>query len=774
MPDSIAMPLRPPRILAPKDGGLAKKAGQTESKRRQPKSRCLTCRAKRVKCDEVKPECRQCTGRGIVCGGYQKDLQWKAYGQPKRFVTDRSSGLGMYGVSIVMDTPLTRIATRSRDHKGSGAANLLENARSQGLGDGVQQDEPNCFVVSAFTSTRASPESRPNVGDAEQRGRIDTSVSNRPRMSWHCSGDEIAGNGQFPMSDHNGDLRHDSLADSTFPSFSFPNLEDWTADNDDYDWDACEWTALEGMLTRPALDYPLLEDETMQVPELDMSLHSWLHSPMSPVTDLDLDLPGLFQQPQFKSGSAEMICLVFNQYTCHLLSIDDQPHLNPWRTDIWPLSKEHPALYHGLAAMTCFHLSKARPDLRTHGFYHVDRSMSQMSATYSEDANVMPLEVVVATLLALGWAETWDSQLSSTGKMHIANAGGLIRGMRDYSNQSALLRFLTNNFLYMDTIARLTSTFDDMTIKETPILEIPSASSMAELQFDNLMGYASTLFPVLRGIADLVGCIRYRDQKRNSAAMVSRATELKTAVERWKPSVDPDTVDELTATMSDAVQTAEAYRWASLLLLQQAVPELPNTTSYGRIAQTILVFLATVPLTSTTLKVHHFPLMMAGTETVEREDRDWVRERWHAMGQRMITGIVDKCLDVTTEVWRRRDEYAERWRTCPISGAKQPPRAPATCAGAPQQQQRQQQQDGRKAFFDTSSFEAVAGVAKEGYERGAMRNGRRSTSPTFPLSAAFSKGVDQLTRSGCLDFTVRGTLHWLGVMKDFGWEVMLG
>jgi hypothetical protein len=38
----------------------------------KPKSRkgCLTCKARRVKCDEVQPECNRCRATGRVCGGY--------------------------------------------------------------------------------------------------------------------------------------------------------------------------------------------------------------------------------------------------------------------------------------------------------------------------------------------------------------------------------------------------------------------------------------------------------------------------------------------------------------------------------------------------------------------------------------------------------------------------------------------------------------------------------------------------------------------------------
>lgn len=37
---------------------------------------CWTCRSRRLKCDEKKPSCRQCTRRGLNCGGYSARLQW--------------------------------------------------------------------------------------------------------------------------------------------------------------------------------------------------------------------------------------------------------------------------------------------------------------------------------------------------------------------------------------------------------------------------------------------------------------------------------------------------------------------------------------------------------------------------------------------------------------------------------------------------------------------------------------------------------------------------
>ncbi|KAJ5542584.1 hypothetical protein N7535_005007 [Penicillium sp. DV-2018c] len=58
---------------------------RTGQKPKQTKSRngCITCKAKRLKCDEIKPSCRQCDRRKVQCGGYTKDFKWRPFGETK-------------------------------------------------------------------------------------------------------------------------------------------------------------------------------------------------------------------------------------------------------------------------------------------------------------------------------------------------------------------------------------------------------------------------------------------------------------------------------------------------------------------------------------------------------------------------------------------------------------------------------------------------------------------------------------------------------------------
>ncbi|ODV84168.1 hypothetical protein CANARDRAFT_8846 [[Candida] arabinofermentans NRRL YB-2248] len=41
------------------------------------RSGCLTCKRCKIKCDETKPQCRNCTQKGVYCGGYSKIFKFK-------------------------------------------------------------------------------------------------------------------------------------------------------------------------------------------------------------------------------------------------------------------------------------------------------------------------------------------------------------------------------------------------------------------------------------------------------------------------------------------------------------------------------------------------------------------------------------------------------------------------------------------------------------------------------------------------------------------------
>ena len=486
----------------------------------------------------------------------------------------------------------------------------------------------------------------------------------------------------------------------------------------------------------------------------------------------------LYTQPYFAQDSPEMLTFRFDKLTCGILSVMDGPTENPWRSLIWPLALQSPALYHAVTAMTAFHSSTDVPSLRLVGHEHKQASIRYIQEGIRD--NSMTDQTAIATALALGFSESWD-QHTATGNTHIKGAQALVkRALGDhrrnqlFGTELSRLKFLCNAWVYMDVIARLTSVdSDESNDFDNTFLFTSDAPDMVmgdpgnpgfgidfgmpiDARLDPLMGCANTLFPIIGRVANLVRKV-CRSQK-NSPGVISQANDLKLALETWEPPAFIEPPEDPTSQVQHTLQTAEAYRWATLLHLHQSVPELPSFSS-AEMAQKVMTYLATVPLASRTVIVQIYPLMVAGCEASEDEDRDWVRARWAAMGARMRIGVIDKSATVTEEVWRRKDAYEAQ----PSSQRKLVATAelhPVRQKGAPLKRTHSGFEDsdpGRSGVVfswadgdgDCASHWAVAAEKVKRAPRGA---------PNMTIG-----GMDPA-------YTVRGHLHWVGVMWDWGWE----
>jgi hypothetical protein len=557
--------------------------------------------------------------------------------------------------------------------------------------------------------------------------------------------------------------------------------------------------------TDPSLD-PSLADETMNIDDLandDDSLHDLPLSVGSPQRDLmgnitptgvpehifnTPPLNYIYPQPYMGEDSPEMLSFRFAHITCGILSIMDGPHENPWRTLIWPIAQHSQALYHALFAMTAFHNVAEVPQLRVVGHEHKQQSIRYIQEGIRD--NSMGDQTAIATALALGFAESWD-QHTSTGNTHIKGAQALVRRALGRHRREPLqgedlarLKFLCNAWVYMDVIARLTSVesdesndFDSTFVfsgnpNDCPPLVMGDRDPGFGIDFgmpidarlDPFMGCANTLFPLIGRVANLVR--RVCRSTVNSPALISQANDLKAALEGWDPPAFIERPEDPSTDVQHTLQTAEAYRWATLLHLHSSVPELPSLSS-TELAQRVLQYLATVPLASRTTIVHIYPLMVAGCEAADEEDRMWVRARWGAMGARMRLGIIDRCATVAEEVWRRRDNYEAQ----PLGNRKLVATAdlqPSRGRGQPLLRG----QNGQVRLGDPGRTGMVFSYVEDDDEpedpnedeqwkrmRARARDRRNGRDPRMQI-------MDPA-------YTVRGHLHWVGVMWDWGWESRL-
>ena len=511
-----------------------------------------------------------------------------------------------------------------------------------------------------------------------------------------------------------------------------------------------------------------LEGDIEEIPRRPQmsAMEMWMSRPQVPLAPRDGPVHPLYRQPEVPAGSPEMLMLRFDKQTCGILSVKDGPTENPWRTLIWPLARDSPALYHAIASMTAFHTSKEKPALRVDGMEHMRRSIRALATGIEK----MRPDTALATTLALAFAESWDQHIS-TGIEHLRGARVLVnRALISHKKRSftgddlARLRFLCNTMVYMDVIARLTSVEDDETENfdhDSVVFpySLPSPFQQNANEVDPLMGCASSLFPLIGRAANL--CRRVMKVETNSIAIISQAMELKEAIEQWSPP--PGTAferpEDPTAEIQHALQTAEAYRYATLLHLHQAVPEIPSLTS-AQLAKKVLVYLATVPLSSRLVIVQIYPLLAAGCEAWDSEDRQWVEERWQSMASRMWIGNIDRCWEVMQEVWSRRNQAEQA-------------KAEQERLRRPRLEEIMHSESSKRKFEEEMALEEGFGFSDR-LNESEMASKRQRSSFSGGFSGGFSsqgkRRQEPTTEEMDPELTVRGGLHWAGVMKDWNWE----
>jgi len=466
----------------------------------------------------------------------------------------------------------------------------------------------------------------------------------------------------------------------------------------------------------------------------------------------------VYGQPKLHSDSQEMLMMRFDRQTCGILSIKDGPTENPWRTVLWPLAKLEPALHHAINAMTAFHASKEKPSLRVSGMEHMDKSLQLLS----HNIESMRKDIALSTTLVLAFCESWDKFIS-TGIAHLRGARKLVIQLLNNYKMGTMraaderrVGFLIRTWVYMDVIARLTSIEGDDCEDFDVALDPLCQNTALNRDIDPLMGCADTMFPIIGRVANLVRKIRNINHD-NSLRIISQANALKTKLEKWRaPQMFAEPEDRSTD-VEQALRTAEAYRWATLLYLHQAVPEISLDSVTDRIAtmtKEVLTNLANVPETSGAVIIHIFPLLAASCEAADPETRAFVEERWQAMMQRMNIQNIDKCWVVVKEVWERRDdaEKEKHRRRARLAGAKiQMGYMPATI------------QKRKISFCDEGVHDANIG---DETKRRAVQEPGLVTPKPMSLKREASSIVGGLE----YDLTVCGRSHWAGVMKDWSWE----
>lgn len=624
-------------------------------RKKQTKSRdgCSTCKKRRYKCDETKPACVQCTKRGLECGGYVKNFKWRNFDEPSLHGKVRKQKRNFsFSSSTVPEPSIVSTIVAPADAADSSSAQAKSTRQSwllQSNFDGTQ-DFRTC-VTKAVSNTVFE----------EEDYKLDSTSSSDSSMLLFSG--RKTDKKSFNSSDNNVLIRaRSSSVESDLADFPCRTLLAYS------EFDRASTIATSDTRGEERMDKSLAKDARDRANEAGVIIN-----------ESDSDLFNRQELMAFNltmSNDIGSVFRLFNQFTSGIVSIKNGPTENPWRTLIWPLCESHGSLFHAVGAMTKFHMSRFDEGLRIEAMDHMKKCFRLLAQGLSEDS--IPLEIALASTLTLAWAEAWDRSIF-TGVAHLRGASTILKQLSAIYRKSnrkltPFLEFLFNNYLYLDVCIRLSiDTGDNDILKEFTCEKensssdpSPGMSLFNRDSIDPLLGCAQSLFPLVGEVGSLA--TQVQKHKDVSLEALAKACDLYNKLGKWYPSItnqvhfeDPD------CDWHSCLATAEAYRYAALLYLHQAVPEMPSKWTSEELAQKIMSYIASIPVTSRTCVVHIFPLLIAGCEVTSPEDRSWIIDRWSVLSRFMWVSNIDRTIEIVREVWRRRDDSnKDNMRECGV------------------------------------------------------------------------------------------------------------
>ncbi|KAI1377067.1 fungal-specific transcription factor domain-containing protein [Hypoxylon crocopeplum] len=299
---------------------------------------------------------------------------------------------------------------------------------------------------------------------------------------------------------------------------------------------------------------------------------------------------------------------------------------SPFLVHLTPMVPHSTALRSVLCSIAACHLAILRNDnsLHTLATRHQLVAVSSLRQSIQTDSP----ELSLAAILMLQVSDrlfTMDS-----GVDHLSGAKAIINQAGVNALNSCRGTFLLSVCSYYDILASVSRGTSPL-LEIDPEFPIGSIESMEELT------------SVLR----IVGQIsRMRDQDQDS-------------LDAWGHAVEDllNALNQSDDTIGDVGHTVQAYKHAAFIYLyrvwrNQGAPH-PSALKHGR---SCLAHLGSVPVNSPLVSTHVWPLWTAGCESIDDDQRQFVRDRMDAMyGARHLPSLQRTKQDIR-EVWEIKDE----------------------------------------------------------------------------------------------------------------------
>ncbi|KAL7266455.1 hypothetical protein RUND412_010997 [Rhizina undulata] len=324
--------------------------------------------------------------------------------------------------------------------------------------------------------------------------------------------------------------------------------------------------------------------------------------------------------------------------------------INPFQSLFIPMTLEQPAMRNALLALSASHLRRFHPHYEVVMVNYQQMALSQMLGLLEVGTEEALMEGL-GTALCLCLHQICEGN-SKDWSLHLKAATDIINSLGGPTNFPPSVQFLLEATAYFDSIATLTFSTPANLSHE---FYVPTTSSLTA---HALFGTAHGIFPLIAEISNLAAL---KPQFLASVEFKNIATSLLQRLITWTPPPCRNTPSDPSLCMKTTA-AAQALQSAALLRLQEIMygPPLPDP-HVGLLVDGILELVQSIPAGDLVESILVFPMVMAGVNAQNEEQRLKVRTRLEVMetsigfgnvvdARRFVEGAWD-CIDRTREEW---------------------------------------------------------------------------------------------------------------------------
>ncbi|RFU31581.1 hypothetical protein B7463_g4765, partial [Scytalidium lignicola] len=364
------------------------------------------------------------------------------------------------------------------------------------------------------------------------------------------------------------------------------------------------------------------------------------------------------------------------------LSIASEDGNNPFLKMLMPLASASNAVMGALLALSAVHLkyNGGYPEIAQRALMSLNKLIATgLSTSFFREQALAAILLFCIIDIREGNSSKWS--------WHIAAAKAVITSEGQSSGPSthtSAWPFLLDVFEYVDYIITISKCKPPLINHESlrPQEDASSSTTSSSEQSSKVPQY-SAIFGVARPLFRIIGQISELSSRRSERVnpefddwfrQAARMVELK--LRAWKPPYQEDSLPTPSSSiissplnsetvyerdLREATHAALAIKWASLLRLHQIVEGyvLPHPVP-SECLQHILDNLRHIRVGSAVESLMVFPLIMAGSVALSKDDRMTIRSRWLIIERTIGFGNLAKGGRMQEKVWDDMDEEMNR------------------------------------------------------------------------------------------------------------------